>query len=383
MYINTNVSALFAENSINATNTTMQTQEQELSTGLAINSPANNPSGLAISNLMQGELGGLTAASQNASQASNLLNTANGGIQTDVQIVQQIQQLAVQASNGTETTQDQQDIQSQINSLLSQVGDNANTINYNGLNLLNGSFGATSTMATTAADSIQVSLGPDSGNAAPGTYTANIAYSSAAGGDVVSITNSTGVTVATATYSGASTATNATVQMVAGTSSVLSGNSSFVVQFNAASVGAGTGTGDFTVAAATNPLTFQVGASQGTANTINASLGAVTAQSLGLASVSVVGQNAAQQAITLSANALSMLTNAQSQIGSQLDQINYTTSNLSTENTNLQAAQSTIEDANMAQVSSAFSQSQVLEQTGLQSLATAEQLPSMVLKILG
>jgi len=382
MYINTNVSALFAENSIDATNTTMQTQEQELSTGLSINSPADNPSGLAISNLMQGELGGLTAASQNASQAQNLLNTANGGMQTDVQIVQQIQQLAVQASNGTETTQDQQDIQSQINSLLSQVNDNAQTINYNGLNLLNGSFGATTTMATSATDGVQVTLGPDSGNAAAGTYTANIAYSSAAGGDVVTITNS-GVTVATATYTGATTATNATLQMVAGTSSVLSGQSSFVVQFNAASVGTGSGSGDFTVKAAANPLTFQVGASQGTANTINASLGAVTAQSLGLASVSVVGQNAAQQAITLAANALSMLTNAQGQIGSQLDQINYTTSNLSTENTNLQAAQSTIEDANMAQVSSAFSQSQVLEQTGLQSLATAEQLPSMVLKILG
>jgi flagellin len=383
MYINTNVSALFAENSIDATSTTMQTQEQELSTGLAINSPADNPSGMAITNLMQGELGSLTAASQNASQAQNLLNTANGGMQTDVQIVQQIQQLAVQASNGTETTQDQQDIQSQINSLLSRVNDNAQTINYNGLNLLNGSFGATTTMATSATDGVQVTLGPDSGNATAGTYKATIAYSTAAGGDVVSIANSGGVTVATATYTGATTATNATVQMVADTSSVLSGNSSFVVQFNAASVGTKTTSSDFTVNAAANPLTFQVGANQGSANTINAGLGAVTAQSLGLASISVVGQNSAQQAITLSSNALSMLTNAQSQIGSQLDQINYTTSNLSTENTNLQAAQSTIEDANMAQVSSDFSKSQVLEQTGLQALATAEQLPSMVLKVLG
>jgi flagellin len=383
MYINTNVSALFAQNAIDATDTTMQTQEQELSTGLAINSPSDNPSGLAISNLMQGQLGGLTAASQNASQASNLLNTANGGIQTDVQIVQQIQQLAVQASNGTETTQDQQDIQSQINSLLSQVNDNASTINYNGLNLLNGSFGATATMGSSVADGISVSLGPDSGNATAGAYTANVTYSSAAGGDVINITNSAGTTVATATYTGSSTATNATVQMVAGTSSVLSGNSSFVVSFNAASVGAGSGSGAFTVANAANPLTFQVGASQGAANTISGSLGAVTSQSLGLASVSVVGQDNAQQAITLAANALSMLTNAQGQIGSQLDQINYTASNLSTENTNLQAAQSTILDANMAQVSSDFSQSQVLQQTGLQALATADSLPSTVLKILG
>ena len=383
MYINTNTAALFAQNAINSTDTAMQTQEQQLSTGLSINSPADNPSGMAIANLMQGELGGLTAASQNASQASNLLNTANGGMQTDVQIVQQIQQLAVQASNGTVTTQDQQDIQSQINSLLKQVNNNAATINYNGLNLLNGSFGATASMSTTATDNIQVSLGPDSGNAAPGTYTAKVAYNSAAGGDVVSITNGSGATVATATYTGSSTSTQATVQMVAGTGSVLSGNSSFVVSFNAASVGTASGTGSFTVKAASNPLTFQVGASQGSSNTINASLGAVTAKSLGLASVSVVGQGNAQGAITLAKNALSMLTNAQGQIGSQLDQINYTTSNLATQNTNLQAAQSTIQDANMAQVSSAFSQSQVLQQTGLQALATADQLPQAVLKILG
>lgn len=382
MYINTNVSALFAENAIQNTDNQMQIQEQELSTGLAINSPADNPSGLAISNLMQGELGALTAATQNANQASNLLNTANGGLQTDVQIVQEIQQLATQASNSTETTQDQQDIQAQINSLLSQLNDNAATINYNGLNLLSGQFGATVTMST-ASDGIQVFLGPDSGNAPAGSYTAQVAYSSTANADVVSIINSAGVTVATATYMGPSTATNAVVQMVAGTSSVLSGNTSFVVSFNAASVGTGSATGDFTVNASTNPLTFQVGASQGAANTIVASLGTVTAQSLGLASVSVVGQSNAQYAMTLAANALSMLTNAQGQIGAQLDQIQYTTANLATENTNLQAAQSTILDANMAQVSSEFAQSQVLQQTGLQALATADQLPGIVLKILG
>jgi flagellin len=382
MYINTNVASLFAQNAVNATDSAMQTQEQELSTGYAINSPSDNPSGLAISNLMQGQLGGISAATQNANQALNLLQTANGGMQTDVSIVQKIQQLAVQASNGTQTTQDQQDIQSQINNLLTQVDNNAATINYNGLNVLNGNFGATTTMATTASDGMNVTLGPDSGNATAGSYAMTVTYNTTANTDTVAIVNKTsGVTVATGTYSGATTATNAVVQMVAGTSGDNT-NASFVASFNAASVSS-TATSDFTVTAAANPLVFQVGATQGTANEISASLGAVTSQSLGLASVSVVGQDNAQNAVTLATNALSMLTNAQGALGSQEDQLNYTISNLQTESVNLQSAQSTIMDANMATVSSQFAQSQILQQTGLQALATANALPDQVVKLLG
>ncbi|WP_430626462.1 flagellin [Sulfobacillus thermotolerans] len=109
MIINTNVSALFAENAVNNTTNALSNLEQEMSTGYQINSPGNNPAGLAISTLMSGELGGINASVNNANQALNLLDTANGGIQNDVQIVTQIQQLATQASNSTETSQDQQD----------------------------------------------------------------------------------------------------------------------------------------------------------------------------------------------------------------------------------------------------------------------------------
>ena len=69
-------------------------------------------------------------------------------------------------------------------------------------------------------------------------------------------------------------------------------------------------------------------------------------------------------------------------MGSQIDQINYTITNLQTEGTNLQSSQASIMDANMAQVTSQFAQTQILEQTGIQALTTAQQLPSMVLKLL-
>ncbi len=386
MIINTNVSALFAENALNNTTNSLTNLEQQMSTGYQINSPGNNPAGLAISTLMSGELGGINAAIGNANQALNLLDTANGGIQNDVQIVTQIQQLATQASNSTETTQDQQDLQSQINSLLSQLDSNAQSVNYNNQTLLNGSYGATiSSSTSTVTGAATVSLGADSGNAATAQYSVSINYNSTTALATISL-NDGSQALGTITLSNiASTATTATAQFVAGTK-YDSGPASFVVNFNPETIAGTTATSvslTFSVAAAANALTFQVGPSNKAANQVQTQLGSFTSLSLGLSSINVVGTANAQNAITQSNNALSMLTNAQGQIGAQQDQLNYTIQNLNTENTNLQAAKSTIMDANMSQVMSNFSREQILQQTGLQALSSANSLPGLVLKLLG
>ncbi len=390
MIINTNVSALFAENALNNTTNSLTNLEQQMSTGYQINSPGNNPAGLAISTLMSGELGGINAAVSNANQALNLLDTANGGIQNDVQIVTQIQQLATQASNSTETTQDQKDLQSQINSLLSQLDSNAKSVNYNNKILLKGSYGATISSAsfTSNAPGGTVALGADSGNAASAPYSVTIQYNSTTDLATISLTNGSGTLGTISLNNIASTATTATAQFVAGTSND-SGSASFVVNFNPSTVTANLSSTvtsialQFSVAAATNALTFQVGPTNDAANQVQTQLGSFTSLSLGLSAINVVGTNNAQNAITQANNALSMLTNAQGQIGSQQDQLNYTIQNLNTENTNLQAAKSTIMDANMSQVMSNFSREQILQQTGLQALSSANSLPGLVLKLLG
>ena len=389
MIINTNVSALFAENALNNTTNSLTNLEQEMSTGYQINSPGNNPAGLAISTLMSGELGGINAAVSNANQALNLLDTANGGIQNDVQIVTQIQQLATQASNSTETTQDQQDLQSQIKSLLSQLDSNAQSVNYNNKVLLHGSYGATISSSTSnMAGAATVSLGADSGNAAASQFSISIHYNSTTDLATLSLTNGS-QTLGTISLSNiASTATTATAQFVAGTGND-SGTASFVVNFNPSVVAANLSATvtsvalSFSVASASNALTFQVGPNNNPANQVQTQLGSFTSLSLGLSNINVVGTTNAQNAITQSNNALSMLTNAQGQIGAQQDQLNYTIQNLNTENTNLQAAKSTIMDANMSQVMSNFSREQILQQTGLQALSSANSLPGLVLKLLG
>lgn len=383
LIIDTNQQALFAQNAVQQTTQSMATTQEELATGLAINSPADNPAGLAISDLMSAELGGLTAATQNANQGINLLQTAAGGVQSDTQIVQQIQQLAVQASNGTNSSQDQQDIQSQIGQLLTQLDNNASSLNYNGLTLLGGSYGSSVT-GFTGGTIANVALGPDSGSAQAGTYSVSMTSVGSGQIDIVVTNASTSATVAAATVS--ATGSTATAQLVNGTGAIEDGfNGSFVFQFNATSIATATAgySTSFTISAASASMNLQVGPNQGAADQVGAALGGFTSVTLGLSNISVVGQSNAQNAITLAQNALSMLTNANGAIGAQLDALNATVNNLATESQNLQAAQSTILDANMAQVSSQFAEQQVLQQTGLQALATDNQLPSTLLKTLG
>lgn len=381
MYINTNVPALFAENSLINTQNTLSNLQDEMSTGYQINTPANNPSGLAISNLMQGELGGINSAISNTSQATNLLNTANGGMQTDMQIVQQLQQLAVQASNSTNNTQDLTDIQNQINNLMTSLDNVAQTLNYNNTAVLNSGPTVSNLTAGTIA---AVAVGADSGAIASGNYTVSVSYSTAGNGsDIISVENSSGSVIAAGTVTNlASVSGTINLQVVQGQN----GNTdSFSITVNQASVVDGGTTGTsvaFSVTAGTQ-LEFQTGANQGDGNSISTQFGTFTSATLGLNNLSVLTVNSAQYAITQAQSALSILTNAQGAVGAQLDELNYASNNLQTESTNLQASQSSIMDANMATVTSQFAQQQILLQTGLQSLQAANSLPGMVLKLLG
>lgn len=386
MYINTNVSALFAENSLSNTQNTLNTLQQEMSTGYQINSPSNNPSGLAISNLMSGELGAINSATNNATEASNLLNTANGGMQTDVQIVQQIQQLAVQASNSTNNSQDTADIQGQIQQLLVSLDNVGTTLNYNNQQVLNQGPKATLGSAGSAAIA-SINIGADTGGLASGaSYAVQVSYSSVNGGsDVVTVLTSTSsgnTTLAMGTVANVgSTAGTIALQLVSGANST--GPDSFIVNVNQASLAATTATASslFSVAAGTQ-YQFQTGPNQGAGDVLQTSFGTFSSATLGLSNLNVTSGQGAQYAISQAQSALSLLTNAQSAVGSQIDQINYTITNLQTEGTNLQSSQASIMDANMAQVTSQFAQTQILEQTGIQALTTAQQLPSMVLKLL-
>src|ERR1700760_3170297 len=138
--INTNVNALYALNSLSNTASTTNTREKELSSGQAINSPADNPAGYIAAQGFTTQIGGTEQALSNVNQGISLVQTANGGITQQINILQQIRNIANQAANGINSTQQLQSLQQVVSQLQTQVTTIAQQSVFNGLSLLDGSL---------------------------------------------------------------------------------------------------------------------------------------------------------------------------------------------------------------------------------------------------
>lgn len=126
-----------------------------METGSRLADPANNPAASAIATLMGGQLGATTQAMANVSQGLALLNTANGGIQTDIAALTAMEGIVVQAGNSTLSPADRTALQQQITGLLQQIETTAQTTQYNGIPLLNGQWQtSTTTLSTSATASV-------------------------------------------------------------------------------------------------------------------------------------------------------------------------------------------------------------------------------------
>ncbi|OYV38445.1 MAG: flagellin [Rhodospirillales bacterium 20-64-7] len=136
----TNSGALNALNSISNTTSRTSTLENQLSTGLSISSPADNPAGYITAQGFTSQLNGITQAISNANQGVSLLQTAQGAITQQIGVVQQLNSIAVQAANGTQTSAEAQSLQGVVGQLTAQVSTIANQTQFNNISLLNGSF---------------------------------------------------------------------------------------------------------------------------------------------------------------------------------------------------------------------------------------------------
>jgi flagellin len=156
--INTNVSSLIAQRTLNKNNNDLQTSLQRLSTGLKINSGADDPAGLIASENLKAEQAGITQAISNAQRASNIIGTAEGGLNEVSSLLTQVQSLASQTANSGGLSSDEINAnQLQVDSILSTVNRIAGSVSFQGKKLLNGDYAyTTSTAAASAFDSIQV-----------------------------------------------------------------------------------------------------------------------------------------------------------------------------------------------------------------------------------
>ena len=139
MRIYHNIPALTAYNSLNATNNAMEKTIQKLSTGLRINSAADDAAGFAISEKMRSQISGLEVAVRNTQDATSMLQVAEGALGETNSMLQRMRELAVQASNDTLTAQDRSYIQLEIDQLSDQIDRIAKTTQFNKKRLLDGS----------------------------------------------------------------------------------------------------------------------------------------------------------------------------------------------------------------------------------------------------
>lgn len=131
MYLNTNLSATFAEGALGTTLQSLDATESALATGSTLTSPATDPSASAMESEFGGQLGVTTQGLANVAQAQDWLNTASGALQSAMQIADQMEQIAVQASNNALSTTDWSDLQDQMNALVQQLGQISTQTQYN------------------------------------------------------------------------------------------------------------------------------------------------------------------------------------------------------------------------------------------------------------
>ncbi|MDI9369353.1 MAG: flagellin [Synergistota bacterium] len=139
MRIFNNISALFAKNALGVSESDLQKSIRRLSSGLRINSAADDAAGLAISNKMRAQVTGLDQAGRNAQGGISMIQTAEGGLNESHAILQRMRELSVQAANDTLTSSDRQHIQREIDQLTDELNRIATTTQFNKKRLLDGS----------------------------------------------------------------------------------------------------------------------------------------------------------------------------------------------------------------------------------------------------
>jgi flagellin len=415
LVLNTNVSSLQAQNNLTTSSSQLSTATEDLSSGLKINTAADNAAGYAIVQNFQTQIGGLNQASENATDAINLSQTAGSALSQITSNLQSIRDLAVQAANGTYQSSDRQAINTTVQQYLSQINTIADQTTFNGINVLNGSSGTLSFQvganvgqaidvqlgqgATTGqlGQVSEISTGDISGaflDSTGGTGAAislsglsitgadGTAYSFSGGTassaqDVVDAINAAGI-------DGVSAAVNASGGINIYSTGELAVNGSGVTGASSASTGAG-----FTnLTASGNTLAFGASGVGSAASGLAATGVAYTASSVVEASGSLAGGDVltvddANQLISRVDAALAQVSTLASTFGAVQDRFQSDISTLSAQQTNLTSSQSSIQDTDYAAETAVLSQAQVLQQAGISVLSTANSEPQNILKLLG
>ena len=157
--INTNTASIMAQANMKKVSAELDQAMERLSSGLRINSAADDAAGLSIVNRMEAQVRGLNMAIRNANDGISLTQSAEGGMQEVTNILQRMRELSVQASNGTYSDDDRSQLQAEVTQLSDELGRIAETTTFNGQNILDGGFNGSLSVTGTGEGNLSVAIG--------------------------------------------------------------------------------------------------------------------------------------------------------------------------------------------------------------------------------
>jgi flagellin len=156
LFINTNSEAMIAQNNLNGTESSLSSAMTDLSSGLRINTAADDAAGYAITQDLNAQVKGLNQANSNAQDATSLVQTADGALNDVSQMLQRVRELAVEYQGGTLDSTDQNAIVSEVQQLASQIEQIGQQAQFNGISLFDPS-------GTTGTGNLTFQVGANSG----------------------------------------------------------------------------------------------------------------------------------------------------------------------------------------------------------------------------
>jgi flagellin len=393
LVLNTNYSSLLAQGSLSTSGGQLSTALQQLSSGLRINTAADDAAGYAIVQGMTSQINGLDQAARNANDGVSLAQTAQGALTEITNDLQSMRDLAVQSLNATNSSQDRADLNQQFAQLQADINNVASTASFNGVNLLDGSFqGATFQVGANVGQTITVSSVASANTSALGTlYTAvgpTTAAAMTAGqtGSLTITTTPTGgaalAAVSTATFTVTGNVATDLKTVAAAINAVSAQDGGVIATVNA------TGNGIDLSSTTSSSVAVAAGGSNGAtvtlanigvnaANTVT-SAGTVTNLNVG----AVTSVDASNLALAQIDAALQQVAATGAQLGAFQGRFQAAITGLKTDSTNLQSARSQIQDTDYAMATSQLSKAQILQQASTAMVAQANMIPQNILTLL-
>ncbi len=140
LYVNTNTSSIYAQRQLNVSGGALDKSFERLSSGLRINTAADDAAGLQISNRLTSQINGLGQAMRNANDGISLTQTAEGAMDETTNMLQRMRTLAIQSANGSNSDEDRLALQQEVEQLSIEIDRIAETTTFGGRNLLDGSY---------------------------------------------------------------------------------------------------------------------------------------------------------------------------------------------------------------------------------------------------